>query len=66
MEAAAALTIVPQAQAVAVAERQPRENISRKEVVARQQERRNLGRRQRDEVDPMDPVSPPLSLISCQ
>jgi hypothetical protein len=41
-----------------MAERQAaRESLSRKEVVARQQERRNMGRRQKDDIDPMDPVS---------
>ena len=33
-----------------------REMVTRQEAVARNQERRNLGRRQREEIDPMDPV----------
>ena len=33
-----------------------REMVTRQESVARHQERRNLGRRQREEIDPMDPV----------
>ena len=46
--------------AVVPAERQPREIVNRQEAVARVQERRNAGRKQRkasDDIDPMDPVS---------
>lgn len=61
-DATAALSVNPQA-AAAMAERQPREILNRKEVVSRQQERRNMGRRQRDEIDPMDPVRLSLYLL---
>lgn len=38
---------------------EPRERLNRREVIAAQQERRHASRRQRDEIDPMDPVSLP-------
>ncbi|BDA42301.1 probable polyglutamine-binding protein 1 at C-terminar half [Coccomyxa sp. Obi] len=34
---------------------EPRERLNRREVIAAQQERRHASRRQRDEIDPMDP-----------
>ncbi len=40
---------------------EPRERLNRREVIAAQQERRHAARRQRDEIDPMDPVSHPSS-----
>ncbi len=44
---------------------EPRERLNRREVIAAQQERRHASRRQRDEIDPMDPVSRCVSGHSC-
>lgn len=62
--ATAQVAAAPAVEVAVAAAAAPRERLNRREVISQQQERRHAAaRRQRDEIDPMDPVSGPLFMI---